>query len=355
MKRPFLIHFMAIESNDKITIRALLTSIKEHKKSFFSPFFKKGRPSYPLQSYRLFPKNKYTLKIVGHASNNKKLISQVVESDSFGTLFFKFPIPTDKKLSYIQVYETSTLAGIDMHIGSFVPIKIEGDKKIVISDFDKTLVDTAYSSPIDIYRSLRRPLENFPLVPESLKLIKKYIRNNYLPFILTASPHFYQNAIRDWLYQHKIYTAEIFLKDYRTIFSFLGGLLTPKDIKKQGYYKLNHLIDIITMTGIPDELVLMGDNHESDPIIYLAFAFILDPHIDPWHLWRKLGPLKQFQFTRKQKSNILDKMYQIHALTKKSPSPKISIHIREVKKRDPSLNLWPVLSEKAHLIKYYSP
>ena len=73
------------------------------------------------------------------------------------------------------------------------------------------------------------------------------------------------------MYQNKIFTAGIFLKDVRQVFSLWDGDLSPRDITHQGLYKLNQLLDIINMTDIPDELVLMGDNFESDPVIYLSF------------------------------------------------------------------------------------
>lgn len=118
--------------------------------------------------------------------------------------------------------------------------------------------------------------------------------------------------MRDWLYQNQIYTAGIFLKDYRRLLSVLELDLTPKDLKIQGLYKLNHLLDILMLTGIPDQLVLMGDNFESDPIIYLSLASMLNGKQEPWQIWNYLRKLDAFQMNKKQNSTLLNKVYQIH-------------------------------------------
>jgi hypothetical protein len=206
----------------------------------------------------------------------------------------------------------------------------------VICDFDKTLVDTKYSTTKELYTSLTQPIDYFPTVTNSVDLIKTYIEQNHHPFILSASPHFYENAMRDWLYQNHIYTAGIFLKDYRHIFNLLELDLTTKDLKVQGMYKLNHLLDIILMVGIPDELVLMGDNFESDPIIYLALASLLKGSLDSWNFINFLDQHDSFQMNKKQKAHLLSKSYQISSqlniMTKKrghSNSPSIKIHIRK--------------------------
>jgi hypothetical protein len=160
------------------------------------------------------------------------------------------------------------------------------------------------------------------------------------PFILSASPHFYEDSMRDWLYKNNIFSAGIFLKDYRHFFSFLEGELTTKDLKAQGLYKLNHLLDILLMTGIPDELVLMGDNFESDPAIYLTLARILREDVDPWVIWNSIKEQDIFQLKKKQNSQFLNKIYQLdNMLTRKrkeknSKKTAIKIYIRKRFKND---------------------
>jgi hypothetical protein len=164
-----------------------------------------------------------------------------------------------------------------------------------------------------------------------VNILKKAIHQGHHPFILSASPHFYEDAIRDWLYKNNIFSAGIFLKDYRQFFSFLEGDLTAKDIKGQGLYKLNHLLDILLMTGVPDELILMGDNFESDPIIYLTLAKILTMNIDPWIIWNSIKDEETFLLKRKQNSQLLNKIFQIDNLLirrkKDKPTRPMSIKI----------------------------
>ena len=68
------------------------------------------------------------------------------------------------------------------------------------------------------------------------------------------------------------------------------------------------------MTGIPDELTLMGDNFESDPIIYLTLAKILTLNIDPWIIWNNIRDEEIFQLKKKQNSQLLNKVFQLDNL-----------------------------------------
>ena len=185
----------------------------------------------------------------------------------------------------------------------------------------------------------------------SVEILHRYIRRGHHPFILSASPHFYEDAMRDWLYKNNIFSAGIFLKDYRHFFSFLDGELTTKDLKLQGLYKLNHLLDILLMTGIPDELVLMGDNFESDPTIYLTLTKILREDIDPWVIWNEIKEQDIFQLKKKQNSQFLNKIYQLdNLLTRKRKENRgkkigIKIYIRKRFKTD-ELQLSPIFEKQ---------
>jgi hypothetical protein len=164
-------------------------------------------------------------------------------------------------------------------------------------------------------------------------LLKGYVGEGFHPFILSASPHFYEDAMRDWLYKNEIYTAGIFLKDYRQVFSLFKGELRPKDIKMQGLYKLNHLLDILLMTGVPDELILIGDNFEADPIIYLTLAKILKSGLDPWSIWKKMVKEKTFKISRKQNFLLLNKIFQLDNLISDN-QVNVKVYIRERKLND---------------------
>ena len=156
-----------------------------------------------------------------------------------------------------------------------------------------------------------------------------------------------------------ILCAGIFLKDVRQVFSLWDGDLTPKDITNQGLYKLNQLLDIINMTDIPDELVLMGDNFESDPVIYLALSQMLQNQEDPWVIWKNLKEHKDFKLNKKQNSKFLSKIFQIKTLInnrkikEKDFQIKIKIFIR-TKTEGEVIKIPPSMIKSENLIENYA-
>ncbi len=329
MKRPTIVHFIAIKQNDSVAINATLT-LKEFDYDLF-----KGYPTFtprlPLQSFVLMRSLTFQIKLEGVDQNGDILFAKNLDTDRLGVLEIKIPLGKEivSKFSAIRVYETKYSDGIELCLGSFIPLTIVTPKKVLICDFDKTLVDTKYSTAKEMYESLTNPLEHFPTVQKSVDLVRQLINEGLHPFILSASPHFYEDSIRDWLYQNNIYSAGIFLKDYRKILAVLERELTPKDIKMQGLYKLNHLLDIIFLTGIPDHLVLIGDNFESDPLIYQTFAKFLLGEIGARSLWVELQRSRPFLINRRQKITVLNKLYHLSSMVKISKvRPKIDVYIR---------------------------
>lgn len=323
MKRPYLISFTAISSDNLINIRASVT------KSYTPWYDSQYKNQSPIQSIALFKSNTFRMQIIGLNQQDKEIINREFESDTFGNFDISFANNiSGQEITKLNVYEVSELKGISLHLGSFIPQKIHSPKKIIISDFDKTLCDTKYSTAKEVYQSLRRPLSYFPRIDKSVTTLKSYIENNYNPFILSASPHFYANAIRDWLYQNQIYDGNIFLKDYRSIFAISDGVLTPKDVKQQGFYKLFQLVNILNMTGVPNNLVLMGDGFESDTFIYLILVSILKDKLDPWKVWDQIKREKAFELTTKQTFHFLDKFYQLSEKAKKLETMDIKVLIR---------------------------
>ena len=120
--------------------------------------------------------------------------------------------------------------------------------------------------------------------------------------------------MRDWLYTRGIHPTGIFLKDYRKIFSLFDLELTAKDIKNQGIYKLGQLINILLMTGPPQDLALIGDNFELDPLIYLTLAMILRGNHRPWDIWNQLKQEEDFKLNKHQDADFLNKMYLLEGL-----------------------------------------
>jgi phosphatidate phosphatase APP1 len=324
MKRPYLISFFAIASQGITSVRCsiALQDVQE---------FVREEPviSSPYQFMSLFPQHQFKIKIVGLNENNEEVYSRIYETESYGLLNTKFASSIGgQEITKIQIYEIKYRRGIDLLLGTSLVFKLQENFKLIISDFDKTLVDTKYSSPREVYLSLRKPLSFFPTVQASVDLIKEYMAKGHHPFILSASPHFYEKPFRDWLYQNDIYSSFVFLKDYSKLLSWTESELSIKDIKKQGFYKLNHLVDILLMTGIPDELVLVGDGFESDLIIYLVLRSILVENIDPLSVWRSVKGLKSFQFNTKQQSHFITKFYQLAGKRNQSPPRNVEIYIR---------------------------
>lgn len=358
MKRPYLVNFLAISSNNQISIKAAITDS-------YTPLVKRKKnpiaqlqPTSPIQSIGIMSSDEYRVKVVGLGSEQKEIFIREYDSDSFGNFDIKIPaIVNDDQIKALQVYEVSYYEGLQLLLGTYIPYEINNPKKIIISDFDKTLLDTKFSTAKEVYNSLRKPMSSFPPVEGSIDLFNQYTQELYQPFILSASPHFYENAIRDWLYQNKIYAGNIFLKDYRNIFSFKEGVLTPKDMKNQGYYKLSQLVNILLMTGMPKKLVLMGDGFESDAFIYLCLRAILVDQIDPWNVWNKVKKEKAFRLTSKQHSQFLSKFYQLGELAKQNDKIEVDIYIRctnsnleEVKSR---VYKQPFIEKSKNSIQYY--
>lgn len=343
MKRPYLVHFIAIESDDHINVRASV-SLKEQRALalLIDKDITKYSPTAPLESLGLLSSNEFTLRLIGYNEHHEKVFTKNYDSDSLGNFDIKFIRSINQiRIHHIEVLEIKTSPGIQFNLGTFIPLKIDNPKKMIISDFDKTLVDTRYHTLKELMLSLRKPLSYFPSVQPSIDLFKDYIHQGYQPFILTASPHFYENAIRDWLYSNQIFTAGIFLKDYRKLFSLFEEDLTSRDIKSQVFYKLNHLVNILLMTGLPEELVLVGDGFESDTLIYLTITSLLKDNTDPWLVWNKLKQEQHFSLNTKQISRFLSKFYQLETLKEQMKKPiNIKIHIRckDLNKK-PTINL----------------
>jgi hypothetical protein len=357
MKRPHLVHFLAIETKDSLNVRAFATYLTQKPGPFWDPRFLVQIS--PLNSIGLLRSYRFRFQFIGQDSQKNVIFSKTMESDPFGVFTFKIPlIAGGQRAQRLTVYDIGTYPGLELHVGTYLPLILESPKKIVITDFDRTLVETKYSTSAEIYRSLTEPLSSYPAVPASVTLLKDYITRDYHPFVVSASPHFYEDAIRDWLYQHEIFTAGIFLKDYRSFFSPRYGMLRPKDVHAQGLHKLGRLLDIILMTGAPDEVALLGDTFESDLIIYLAFASILHNEYPPWFIWNELKREEPFRLVGRQHSHLLNKLYSVSNILRDAKvKPRLNIHIRaknreEIEHTEMTMDF---LAKKLPLVNFYLP
>jgi phosphatidate phosphatase APP1 len=282
----------------------------------------------PWQGIRFFPRKRYKVKIYAYDQHHHELFKKDFLNNDYGLFSIRIPfVHLNSTVAYFKIYECSYIKSIELFLGHFIPRLAQEPFQIVISDFDKTLLDTRYSTPKEMWESLKSPLHLFPTVTKSVQLIKSFIEDKYQPFILSASPHFYLDSIRDWLYQQQIFTQNILLKDYRKIFSFSSNELTPKDIKKQGFYKMNHLIHILQMCQSPSKIVLMGDSYESDLIIYSSIRALIHERIDHYILYKTLIQKHHFTLNSMQTASFLLDLAKLQEMTK-IIRPEIEIYIR---------------------------
>ncbi len=320
MIRPYLVNFSAILSEDQLSVRANISNSK------IESLKKENRT--PLDSVSLFKKEQFKIKLVAYDKDNNIIYDKTFDTDNYGKLELRISSRSkNNEFSNLTLFEIGLIPGLEIYLGSILPMKIQKPRKILITDFDKTLVDTRYSTPKEMYYSLNRPLSHFPNVEKSIRLVKDYEAKSFQTFVLSASPHFYEHAIRDWLYQNQIFVSNLYLKDYRDFISIFDGSLSAKDIKKQGFYKLNQLIDILLMTKLPEELVLIGDGFESDPFIYLTLKKLIQSDSDPWQVWKSIKNNRIFSLTSKQDSFFITKFYQLSELAKNS-NTEVKIYIR---------------------------
>ena len=334
MPRPHLYSFIAIQTDKELCLRANVNFVSKGQQ--LDIIRDKVELSAPLKSIGLIKAREARIKITAKDKQGQMIFTKEYDSDAFGG--FDLKIPTTKKIDHLHIYETSSQEGLELVLGSYLPLHLNPQSKLIVSDFDKTLVDTKFSTLKEVISSLKNPVSSFPNISESLGLFKDYIQKGYAPFILSASPHFYERSIRDWSYQNGLYGPHILLKDYRTILSLTQGILSPKDVKRQGFYKLNQLVDLLLMTGIPEELVLMGDAFESDPFIYMTLLSVIADRYDPWKLWSEIKGTRPFSFTSKQDSQFLTKFYQLSEMARKRPLASFKVFIRYNKAKKVSLD-----------------
>jgi len=327
--RPYLIHFHCILVKTKLSLRVGVSSRS-------SKYFSKNNliPSIPIREFRLLKKNNFVAKIVIKLEGNS-IYEKVLETDQFGHLKFQINLQnyTEQQLinSEVSVYEVSTFKGIELSLGKTTPALINNQKPVIITDFDKTLVDTKYKTTVEVYHSLTSPLNAFPTVEKTLDKIMPEVQQGTPLFVVSASPHFYEAPIRNWLKSKKINDSGIFLKDYRQFLSFQNTELFSKDMKVHGTFKLSQLLNLIYMLEAPSKVILYGDNSETDPLIYCIFYYLLAEHFDVRNTWEKIKNLEAFQLTPFQDSKLLNKLHMIQALKRKTNHVfKIEIYIRQI-------------------------
>lgn len=341
-KRPKIISINSVITENYLSVRGLVgvEPVKNINLKHITP----------VSRVRLLKKKKFNI----HFKINDNHSS--LETDQYGFFSYRERVSFNDSLSSNIEFTLHAKQDSDAtlyFLGSYQPSILTKQKKIVISDFDKTLVETKYKTFKEVYQSLTLPIINFPTLKFQTEFLKEKINEGHLPFILSSSPNFYGPSIKEWLKLNNIPSDNIFLKDYRQFLSLFPSDLFLKDISSHGVHKLSQLINIYLMTNIPSEIVLMGDNSESDPLIYSIFAKIAADDFSPDDLWNEIKSKKEFLFTNTQSLKFLNKLYQAKNLNRnKKAKTKISIYIRPVPdKKNKSLPKF--LEEYQNKIEYF--
>ena len=136
MERPFLSNFSAIIADKKLSIRAYITELEQQHESKVQ-----STKNIPIQSINLFSKNFFNIKICLLNHKSQILLEKEFQTDNYGKLDISIPKMINNQLIYsIKLYETGYYPGVEVYLGSFLPITIQNPKKIVISDFEKKWV-----------------------------------------------------------------------------------------------------------------------------------------------------------------------------------------------------------------------
>ena len=310
--RPALLKWVCIARDESIHV---LTEVD--REEFHQALWKKSKQltsiSTPWEHLRIFAEKKFVLFIMGLSATGDVIYKRFFYGHVNGQFQFQIPRSSGQGIPIhsIKVYEAGTKIGTYFYLGTFLPQILTTPSKIIITDFDKTLVETKYATTKEMWKSIRSPIHRFPSLQIGLDLLQLNIIKGHQSFVVSASPYFYERPIRQWLYQHHIYTATIFLKDYRIILSPLNFFLGTKDIKTHGFYKLSQILTILELTGIPDELILMGDNYESDPIIYKLVYALLMRKLDGHMALRFIEKIPAFKMNVTQKSFFLSSISRV--------------------------------------------
>lgn len=327
MHKLKLLNFNCYTTRNSVKIKALLFYRKH-------PLLSGKSGTRPIESLFRFTRNSMKIKVELLDANNQLLSCKEVWSDNYGNINCTIPTNAAKKIERIKLY---LLEPSYIFLAEISPQGINRHNKMIICDFDKTLVDTHYGTLKEIYHSITGPISQYQKVEQSLALFRSLINKGFAPFIVSASPHFYELPIRKWLASEQLPQCPMTLKNYRDIFSIWHDKLSLKDLLIHGNYKLHSMLDILIMTGIPEELVLIGDSSETDPEIYLLLKNLLTSDESVWELWQRFKDNKCFKLTTRQSSQILRKINtlkgKINLAKGRGIKVSIQIYIRSVGKK----------------------
>ena len=101
MKRPQIVHFITIISDDFISLKAAVGLTRKPnilQEPGLTPIssLENDIASFPIQSFNLLNSHNFQIKIIGLDKDHKSVFEKEYETDNYGNLNFK--IPLTKKL-----------------------------------------------------------------------------------------------------------------------------------------------------------------------------------------------------------------------------------------------------------------
>ena len=98
-----------------------------------------------------------------------KILNQqiLLETDQYGYFSHRIKLKPDQLQDIFFTLFAKTSGNTTLFLGKFKPSFLDEEKKIIISDFDKTLVETKYRTLKELYQSLTFPISNFPTLKKN--------------------------------------------------------------------------------------------------------------------------------------------------------------------------------------------
>ena len=104
MKRPHIVHFLSVITEEHLHIRCSVT-LKDNpnvSNSYSSQNVAMGlvkgiekelpKPRFPIQAYKLLGSYEFQIKVIGLKETHQEVYKKTLETDSFGNLNFKVPL-----------------------------------------------------------------------------------------------------------------------------------------------------------------------------------------------------------------------------------------------------------------------
>ena len=145
--RPELLKWVCIARDETMHILA-----EVDLEEFHHSLWKKGQAlashSSPWENFSFLPEKKFVLLVMGLSSNGNVIYKRFFYNHTNGRFQFQIPRNSNQGLSIhsLKVYEAGTKIGTYFYLGTYLPQILPKPSKVIITDFDKTLVETKYAT-----------------------------------------------------------------------------------------------------------------------------------------------------------------------------------------------------------------